>query len=91
VKRPCGGHFRHLTQWSQQFLTLSHAYIGLYTKLGLFINNQRLMLADRAKQSKLQLLKSIDLVHSLDRPMSHSYRPAIEAINWLTRGLKTSS
>ena len=77
MKRLCGGHFRHLTQWSQQFLTL-------YTRLGVFSNNQRLALADKAKQSKLRILKFIDPVHGLDKPVSHSYRQVIEGINGLT-------
>jgi hypothetical protein len=49
-----------------------------------FSNNQRLALADKAKQSKLRILKFIDSVHGLDKPVSHSYRPVTEGINGLT-------
>jgi hypothetical protein len=50
-------------------------YLGSYTELGVLINNQCLTLADKAKQSKLRLLKFIDPVHGLDKPVSRSYRP----------------
>ena len=50
-------------------------YLGSRSELGVLINNQCLMLADKAKQSKLRLLKFIDPVHGLDKPVSRSYRP----------------
>jgi len=43
-----------------------------------------LVLADKIKQSKLRILKIIDPVHGLDKPVSRSYLPVIEIINCLT-------
>jgi hypothetical protein len=59
-------------------------YVGLYTKLDVFFNNQPLVLADKVKQSKLRILKFIDPVHGFDKPVSRSYQPVIGIINCLT-------
>jgi len=47
----------------------------MYTKLGGSSNNLRLALADKVKQSKLRLVKFIDAIQGLGRPMGGSYRP----------------
>jgi hypothetical protein len=53
-------------------------------ELGVFINNKRLALAGKAKQSKLRIIDVIDSVLGLHKQMVQSDRPVMEGINGLT-------